>query len=79
MTAPVRDLGRTESQGRTEVGVTSTPAGVIVVIDIDPREQWLWDNPEALRSVLRGGAQAAEGDTRYLGSFAEFLDIDIDD
>ncbi len=79
MTATVRDYGTTKPQEKAAVGVTTTPAGTIVVVNIHPHEQWLWNNPEALRSVLRGGAQAARGDKHYLGSFAEFIDIDIDD
>ena len=81
MTPTVKDYGATESCQRAAVGVTTIPTGGIVVFGggIHPREQWLWANAEALRSVMRGGAEAAEGDTRYLGSFVEFLDIDIDD
>ena len=40
---------------------------------------WLNNNPDAKSSVERGLRQAAAGELRDLGSFAEFADLEIDD
>jgi len=42
-------------------------------------DTWLIQNADALASVTRGLKQAARGEGRYLGSFAEFADLDIDE
>jgi hypothetical protein len=47
-------------------------------VEIPAREAWLFENREALSSVRRGLEQSAAGQTRSLGSFAEFL-TDEDD
>ncbi len=64
--------------------VLTNDAGQILLDPIDiekiPLEQrWLWQNPEALAMVLRGIQEAAEGKGHYLGSFAQYADLEIDD
>jgi hypothetical protein len=54
-------------------------------IVLDPRqsissyEVWLLHNPKALRSLIRGLKQSAEGKTKDLGSFAAFATDDDDE
>ncbi len=43
-------------------------------ISVPAREAWLFRNPEALAAVQRGLAEAADGKTRSLGSFARYAD-----
>lgn len=54
-------------------------AGQILLDPIHPKEQWLWQNPEALAMVRRGIQQAAAGEVHDLGSFAQYADLEIDD
>ncbi len=42
-------------------------------------EQWLWQNPQALASVLKGIHQVAEGNVQELGSFGQYANLEIDD
>ena len=42
-------------------------------------EPWLRNNAEARASVERGLEQAARREVHYLGSFAKFADLEIDD
>ncbi len=46
------------------------------MVEIPAREKWLYGNPEALRSVHRGLADASAGKTKSLGSFAKFAKED---
>jgi len=45
-------------------------------VSIPASEAWLFRNKKALASVRRGLAEAAEGKTKALGSFASFADVD---
>ena len=42
-------------------------------------ELWLYQNPEALKSVLKGLEESREGKLVDLGSFEEFADDVTDD
>lgn len=53
--------------------------GQLLLDPIDDREQWLWQNPQAIATVQTGIAQAAQGQTLSLGSFAQYANLDIDD
>jgi len=44
--------------------------------EIPARERWLWRNPKALRSVMKGLAESAAGKVAYAGSFAKYADKD---
>ena len=43
-------------------------------LSVPAREAWLFRNPAALAAVKRGLAEAADGKTRRLGSFAKYAD-----
>ncbi len=72
--------------GKLAEGISSfrahrTEEGNIVLepySEIPAREKWLFDNPQALEAVKAGLAQAASGETRSLGSFAQYADADIE-
>jgi len=77
----VRDFGTTAPSGRLRVGATRASAEIdlIFVPDVPADERWLWDNPDALRMALQGAAEARRGRASYVGSFAQYADLDIDD
>jgi hypothetical protein len=43
------------------------------------REAWLYKNPAAFQSVLRGIAQARAGEVKELGSFAQYANDEDED
>jgi hypothetical protein len=74
------NLGKTATAQRYRVLVNA--AGQILldpIVPIPDREQWLWQNAQALASVQLGLAQAAQGETVTLGAFTQYADLDIDD
>lgn len=70
------NLGAAATAQRYRILVNTS--GQILLDPVDP-EAWFWTNPEAIAEVQTGIAQAAAGEVQYLGSFAEYADIDIDD
>jgi len=87
----LKEAIRTDDRGRVAIGdeakgktyqVLVNDLGQILlepVITIPERERWLFANPEALASVKQGLKESAEGKGKYLGSFAQYADLEIDD
>ena len=48
-------------------------------VSIPESERWLFENPEALAAVKQGLKESAEGKGEYLGSFAQYADLEIDE
>lgn len=49
------------------------------MVEIPAREKWIFDHPEALKSVRRGLVDAKVGKIKSLGSFAKYLEEDNED
>ncbi|MEG4303245.1 hypothetical protein [Microcoleus sp. D3_18a_C4] len=89
MFGTLKNLISTDSQGHlslklepksTEYRVLVNEAGQILldpITNIPDREQWLWQNPQALAAVKCGLAQAAKGEVHDLGDFSEYADRDL--
>jgi hypothetical protein len=75
----VINLGQTAKAQRYRVLVNDSGQILLDPIPVLEREQWLWENPQALASVQRGLEQAARGEQISLGSFARYADLDIED
>lgn len=85
----LKKLISTDSQGHLslnlepkskEYRVLINEAGQILldpISNIPDREQWLWQNPEALAAVKCGLAQAAKGEVHDLGDFSKYADSAI--
>jgi hypothetical protein len=82
------ELKRPDSAGRITLGkefagktftIQHQPNGDILlspVVVLHEREAWLHQNQDALKDVEEGIEQSAKGDTKYLGSFSQYLDED---
>lgn len=79
-----------DSKGRISLGILSKNVssfdvevidnGKIVLtpfVEIPKGELWLFNNKEALKSVLTGIEDAKAGKVKSLGSFAEYADEDF--
>ncbi len=87
----MEDIVQSDSQGKIalETGVNSKTYRVLTndlgqillepIVNIPEREHWLFENPEALAAVKQGLKDSAEGKGEYLGSFAEYADLEIED
>ena len=49
------------------------------MVVVHEREVWFYKNPEAQAMVQEGMAQSLQNQGKYLGSFAQYADIEIDD
>jgi hypothetical protein len=80
-----------DATGRIELGtefanklyrITLQPDGNLLLepmVAVHEREVWFYRNPEVQAMVQEGIRQSRAGDTVHLGSFAEYLDLEIDD
>jgi len=87
----LKNLISTDTQGHlslnlepksTEYRVLVNEAGQILldpITNIPDREQWLWQNPQALAAVKCVLAQAAKGEVHDLGDFSEYADLEIEE
>lgn len=87
----IEEVVQSDSQGNIalETGIKSKTYRVLTndlgqillepIVDIPERERWLFENPEALAAVKQGLKEAAEGKGEYIGSFAQYADLEIDD
>ena len=69
------------AQGVSSFRATLKDDGKIILepfTEIPARDKWLFNNEVALGAVKTGLEQAAAGQTRSLGSFAKYVDEDID-
>lgn len=86
-TEPHTAILRPDAKGRITLGklaegvssfhVSRDKKGRLVLepyTEIPARERWLFQNPEALESVLKGIEQAKSGELHDLGSFARYAD-----
>ncbi|HEY3781244.1 MAG TPA: hypothetical protein VGL56_09190 [Fimbriimonadaceae bacterium] len=84
------DIKKPDSSGRINIGLkfkeklfrqTELPNGDILLSPVvvrHEREQWLYDNPEAMAALDRALEQASKGQIKSLGSFAEYALDDED-
>jgi len=75
MTAAFAVIGATKPTfklGRADATATA-------VVPIPLRELWLWQNQEAMAAMRFGLEQASRGETLFLGSFAQYVDLNIDE
>lgn len=46
------------------------------VFEVPQKDHWIYKNPEALASLMRGIKDAEEGRIKYRGSFAKYVEED---
>jgi hypothetical protein len=85
------EIKRIDALGRISLGkelanepyvITRDDHGTIVltpVAIIPKRELWLWENKEALAAVKEGLEQSARGEGKYIGSFAQYANDEVED
>jgi len=71
--AKINSVRKNAWAGATAFNIYRNAVGQIVldpVKAIPAAEAWLWENPKALAAVRQGLKESAQGQTVYLGSFA---------
>jgi len=74
-------LGKAGVAENTRYAVSVSDDGDLLLTPlatIPARERIIWDRPDVMASLERGIADAVAGRTVYLGSFAQYLDDDVD-
>lgn len=86
-----KKTSKSDSKGRVVLGpqyankmfrVSEQPDGNLLlepVVTVHEREIWFYKNPEVQAMVQEGIRQSRESKGKYLGSFAAFATIDIDE
>jgi len=62
-------------------GVYVNDAGQVLLspeVSVPMHELWLYKNPRALKTVLKGLEESREGKLKHLGSFEKYADDDIE-
>ena len=87
----LKKTSNADAKGRVVLGpkyankmfrVSEQPDGNLLlepVVAVHEREVWFYRNPEAQAMVQEGIRQSRAGETVFLGSFAQYADLDIDD
>ena len=88
--ASIKKTSNSDAKGRVVLGpryankmfrVSEQPDGNVLlepVVTVHEREVWLFNNPEALQMVRQGIRESQEGKGTYVGSFADYADLDVD-
>jgi hypothetical protein len=69
-------------RNRTTSAILLEPAEAEIkehLANLPPADSWLEDNLAAKASLERGLQQASQSEGRCIGSFAEFVNLDVDD
>lgn len=82
---------KADNKGRIQLGstnagrefrVTETASGYMLepvrTVVVPEDDAWLWENPEAIRSVLKGIEQSKAGKGRVIKDLDQFADVDPD-
>ncbi len=87
----IKETARTDDRGRLTLGAVAktknyrvliNDAGQILldpVVNISERELWIWQNSVARTSLEHGMQQANSGEVHDLGSFAQYVNLEIDE
>ena len=75
MTLGKKDANKTYLVDRRSDGtLVLTPVAII-----PERELWIWKNEKAITAVKEGLEQSAMGEAKFIGSFAQYANLEIED